>query len=206
MESLSSLLKKNPDVLKRYVAVGMFVAGKCAEGLNRFMRHLLVVQNIDPNTKPGKNNETFSKHLHNVFDMVEPDDYDGPRNDDKWLQTHLRKAQGKYSHLNKESYKRLTDLSHVPDKKEEEVEPLRVSLSGGKTIKEVMESEKPCYTASDQDKFAKMAEFTKKEVLETVHSDRAINIFGNSRKYPVFIKTIKDFKGVFRRVADDKKE
>ena len=240
MENLTSLLKKNPELRNKYVAVATMVADAAAKGLNKFVKHLLVVQNIDPNTQPGnKEYKVFSQQLRDVFDFVENNEYDGPRDEEVWLQKHLAKAQGKFRHLNKEAYKKLTDLSNVPDRKEDELEPLQVSLSGGKTIKEVMESETPTYTAGDQNKLAQiaavrgstvtnypvdnlsvnrvdikealeiLAKYSSKleaatEPKEVVYSGRG-NSVGVSRRFPVTIKTMKDFSGVFRRAEEEKK-
>jgi hypothetical protein len=169
MENLTSLLKKNTDLRKKYVAAATVVADVTAKGLNKLVRHLLVVQDIDPNTQPGSREyQLFSQQLNDLFDgKTEINEYTGPRDEEAWFQKHLAKAQGKFSHLDKEAYKKLTDLSHVPDRKEEETtDPLQVALSNG-TVKEVMESSTPVYTADDQDKIAKLAALSQKpkEVL-----------------------------------------
>lgn len=159
MENLTSLLKKNTELRNKYVTAATVVANVAAKGLNKLMRHLLVVQDIDPNTQPGsKEYELFSQQLIELFDgKTEINEYTGPRDEDAWFQKHLAKAQGKFKHLDKEAYKKLTDLSHVPDRKEDEVtDPLQVTLSNG-TVKEVMESSTPVYTTNDQDILVQLA-------------------------------------------------
>jgi hypothetical protein len=168
MKNLTSLIKNNLELRNRYVAVATVVADVAAKGLNKFMRHLLVVQNIDPDTQPGDMAyQHLSQQLNDFFDgKIEAEDYTGARDDEAWLNKHFAKAQGKFKHLNKEAYKKLTDLSHVSDRKEEETtDTLQVSLSNG-TVKEVIESLAPVYTASDQDKFAKLAAAAGKPIVK----------------------------------------
>jgi len=49
-----TLLNDNPDLLQKYVSTGMSVVGTALVPLNLFMKHLLLIQKIDPNTVPGQ--------------------------------------------------------------------------------------------------------------------------------------------------------
>lgn len=209
MENLTSLLKKNTDLRNKYVAAATVVADVAAKGLNKLVKHLLVVQDIDPNTQPGSREyKVFSQQLNDLFDgKIEINEYTGPRDEDAWFQKHLAKAQGKFSHLDKEAYKKLTDLSHIPDRKEEEAtDPLQVTLSNG-TVKEVMESSTPVYTANDQDILVQLAVNSAKKVKEEVPASNS-SIFKADGSFD--FTALKDALYVIKRYSskleDDPKE
>lgn len=231
MQTFTEFLKKNPNLLSKYVNVGTAVVDAVVQPLNKFMRHLLVVQDIDPNSQPGnKAYQELSDQLdHMLSGLPDQEEYTGPFADDALLRKCLERAKRKFSDLDEKAFRKMTDLSKWPDRKEDKVEPLQVSLSGGRTIEEAMKSAKPVYTASDQDVFAKLAATASptstdalKEALEILakYADkleekpteafavgRQATAVGSARRYPSYTRVVRSFKnGVFRRVADEKKE
>jgi hypothetical protein len=62
-------LADKPDLLTDYVNFGLMVVKAAIVPLGALLKHLLVVQNIDPNTEPGrKTKEDFQKALNAIFD------------------------------------------------------------------------------------------------------------------------------------------
>jgi len=109
------LLKKNPGALSKYVSLGFAVVDKAVMPLNKLMHHLLEVQGIDPNTKPGeKARRELEDAIGNVCDPVEYEsDFDFSRFHAKYKK--VQSALGKLN-LSKEQYRKLTDLSNLSDK------------------------------------------------------------------------------------------
>lgn len=227
MQTFTEFLKKNPNLLSKYVAVSTVAINALVYPLNKFMKHLLVVQDIDPNTQPGDRAfQALSDQLDKLMNgSPDQEEYTGPFSDEKWLQKCLQRAKGRFSKMDQDVFKQITDLNRWSDKKEDA--PLQVTLSNG-TIKEVMESAQPVYTTSDQEVFAKMAPSTdiltgnsidsirealktleqyatKLEPTEVVSPARCRTIVGSARRFPLHTSVVRSFKnGLFRRVETKK--
>jgi hypothetical protein len=159
MNTLVSLLKKNPEVLSKYVSFGTAMVDTIVAPLNKFMEHLLTIQGIDPATQPG---QSFHNSLNNLFNEVGDIEDFGEDYDDKVMKKHFAKAQGKLKHLNLtlNQYKEMTDITDLKDK---EVLPQV-------TIPDPLDSIAPYYTVEDQKKFAELDLLTKKSPPHTLDS------------------------------------
>ncbi len=107
-------LKENPDILQKYVDTGLTCINLAMVPVNAFMKHLLEVQGIDPNTVPGEKarkalqdalDESIEKNHGRDFD----DDYEfGP------FYQRYQDIRKKLVGLSKEKFKKLTDLTNMP--------------------------------------------------------------------------------------------
>lgn len=78
---LSSFVKKffeeNPDLLPSYVDWSVHILNLATVPLNKFLKHLLTVQNIDPNVNPGtRTREKFLAELNQSLNAVHKKEYD----------------------------------------------------------------------------------------------------------------------------------
>lgn len=64
---MKSLLRKNPELVTKYVNACIYLLNKLLMPITAFMRHLLSVQNIDLKTM---SNSEFKVALNNVFDHL----------------------------------------------------------------------------------------------------------------------------------------
>jgi hypothetical protein len=111
-----TLLTDNPELTQKYVSTSVTAISHLLGPLNFFMRHLLVVKGLDPDSNPGERaarelrqamSQAFESH-QKAYD----DDYDF-----SWVQkrfdetrNHLKELQ-----LTKERYLDLTNLAKLPD-------------------------------------------------------------------------------------------
>jgi hypothetical protein len=113
---LKSFLSDNPDLLKKYVDSGVTVVGVALAPLNVFMRHLLTVQGLDPDSIPGEK-ERLALHeaLTNFFSKNHEKDFDEDY-DMSWVRKKFEEARGHLGKLNltEDKFKELTDLSRIP--------------------------------------------------------------------------------------------
>jgi hypothetical protein len=106
-------LKENPDILQKYVDTGTAVLSLAKIPLNVFMKHLLEVQGIDPNTVPGeKARKALQDALDNTIETHHAKDYDADYEFAPFYQKfqELRKKMN----ITKEKFKAMTDLSNLP--------------------------------------------------------------------------------------------
>lgn len=74
---LKRYLKQNPETLKSYVQWGVSAAQLVVAPVSKLLRHLLEVQDIDPNTAAGvKIREAFQEALNAAVDIKHRKDYD----------------------------------------------------------------------------------------------------------------------------------
>lgn len=113
-------LNENPTLMKKYVDLGLGAVGKTVSILSGFMKHLIVVQKLDPNTNPGSRqlkelqeamNATFEKYHAKPFD----EDYDFSWVHKKWEQTKNQLN----SQMTKEQFMDLTDVGTLTNKTSE---------------------------------------------------------------------------------------
>ena len=111
-----TFLSENPDLLQKYVSAGVNVVGLALVPLNSFMKHLLLVQKIDPNTVPGeKARKALQEAMNSSFDIDHPKEYDDDF-DTKWVTKKFEEARKSLNMLSltKEKFKELTDLNKLP--------------------------------------------------------------------------------------------
>lgn len=114
---LKSFLDENPDLRKKYVDGGITAISAVLGPLNSLMRHLLVVQDLDPDSVPGaKDKAAMLKALDSFFDSKHEKDFDEDY-DLSWVQQKFNKTRGALKELNltKDKFMELTDLSRLPN-------------------------------------------------------------------------------------------
>lgn len=111
---LKRYLKQNPETLKSYVQWGVSAAQLVVAPVSKLLRHLLEVQDIDPNTAAGvKIREAFQEALNAAVDIKHRKDYDDSFD-------FSRIGQG-FNRLNKkleiteDDFKKMTDLNYATD-------------------------------------------------------------------------------------------
>ncbi len=112
---VKSFLDENPDVLKKYVEGGVTAVGLMLTPLNAFMRHLLVVQGLDPDSAPGEKQrlailEALEGFFEKVHDKAFDADYDLSWAHKRFEET--RRSLGQLG-LSKDKFMELTDLSKL---------------------------------------------------------------------------------------------
>lgn len=109
---VKSFLSENPELAKKYVDSGVSVIGAILEPLSSFMRHLLVVRGLDPDSIPGARERAA---LQNLFESTHDSSFDPDFNfefvNKKFEQT---RQQLKHLDLDKEKFLGLTDISKLP--------------------------------------------------------------------------------------------
>lgn len=111
-----TFLNENPDLLQKYVSVGVNVVGLTLVPLNSFMKHLLVIQKIDPETVPGeKARKALQEAMNHSFDSDHAKEYDDDF-DTRWVTKKFEEARKSLNMLSltKEKFKELTDLNKLP--------------------------------------------------------------------------------------------
>lgn len=114
---LKGFLNDNPDVLKKYVEGGVVAVGAVLRPINSFMRHLLVVQGLDPEAVPGEKQRLLVlQSLTNFFDSKHEKDFDDDY-DLSWVNQKFEKTRGALKDLKmtKDKFMELTDLSRLPN-------------------------------------------------------------------------------------------
>lgn len=113
MKLLSKFLKNNPTARVKYINFGIMAANKAVVPFGKFIRHLLVVQGIDPNTQPGNR---MRQALETSFNSSKEEKFE-ENYDFKWVQEHFKKSQKELDHLNlnQDKFRKLTDLSKLDD-------------------------------------------------------------------------------------------
>lgn len=113
---LKSFLDDNPDLLKRYVNGGVATVGAILRPVNVFMRHLLALQDLDPDTVPGEKQKLLLQEaLGTLFNNTHEEDFESDY-DLNWVQKKFEETRGKLAQLelSKEKFLDLTDLSKLP--------------------------------------------------------------------------------------------
>ncbi len=114
---LKSFLSDNPDLLKKYVEGSVATIGAILGPINSFMRHLLTVQGLDPDSVPGETHRLqLQEALNNFFSSTHEDAFDADY-DLSWVQKRFEDTRKKLNQLEmtKEQFMGLTDLSKLPN-------------------------------------------------------------------------------------------
>lgn len=114
---LRSFLNDNPDLLKKYVDGGVVAVGAVLGPINSFMRHLLTVQGLDPDSAPGEKQralvqQALTSFFEKVHDKAFDEDYDL-----SWVRQRFEDTRKHLNQLNltQDRFMELTDLSKIPN-------------------------------------------------------------------------------------------
>lgn len=115
MKLLDKLLE-NPAIKTSYVTAVFTAVDTTVNVLNKVMPHLLTVQGIDPNARPGS---ALAKLFNKAFEPKHEEDFDEDFNFGPALKAFDKTAK-KLSHLNitAKQFKELTDLDNLTTKRE----------------------------------------------------------------------------------------
>lgn len=111
MKFLNQFFTDHPEIRQQYVNTGLVTLNYIVKPLDLFMQHLMVVQNIDPKTKPGERSQYI---LNKVFDNVHEKDFDD-NYDFSWLRKSFKKTQKAMPNLDMSpaQYHRVTDIGSL---------------------------------------------------------------------------------------------
>ena len=138
MKTLKSYLQSHPQLLVKYISIGTKSVNFTLYYLNKVMRHLLVLQNIDPNYQPG---EKFRQALSKSIDKINKNDFDDDY-DFSWTRKYFEKVREQMSHLSltKQQYLNATNLSMLDSTNVAETEKKEFKVTAPKkTSKEIKE-------------------------------------------------------------------
>lgn len=220
---MQNYLNNNPVLLRRYVNIGVNIIGAALSPLNVFMRHLLVVQNINPDSIPGeKVRKELSEAMSTAFEFKHPKEYDDDFNMD-WLQKKFEETRNQLTglQLTKEKFSELTDLDNLPTNKPAQEEP--VSLDPIANLKNVMEKIEKDLVKTNKPKTsnakASKKKTSKKAPAKKITNNKIIPVSkgmtSNKTNEPIMTGKLSDVHGmfspvkkagVFRRVTDKREE
>lgn len=111
MKFLKQLFAKHPELRTQYVDASITALNYLAKPIDLFMQHLLVVQEIDPQTKPG---ERYQKALAESLNKTHEKDFDD-NYDFSWIRKSFNKTQKGLPNLNMTpaQYHRATDIGSL---------------------------------------------------------------------------------------------
>jgi hypothetical protein len=201
MSYFVNLLKKNPDLLSKYVSLGLSLVDKTVHPLNTFMKHLMVVQGIDPRTQPG---DKYRKILSDAMDDIkDPNDFDDDF-DLGWVRNKYNQVTSKLSnlHLNRDKFREVTDLSKVNDK------PVVISKPvESDPLEELSKFDERYNVAALKEALNTLKKYAAEVEVERTPKNlsRQANAVTTAKSKKVAGKThvTKSFKGSFRRVKDE---
>lgn len=151
---VKSFLDKNPQVIEAYVSAGINAIDYALVPLNNVMKHLLVVQGLDPNSQPGdRQRKALQDALFTSFNKVDDKDYHD-NYDTSWAHSRFEKTQQKLSNLNlsQEAFKKLTDLTSI-DSPEQKYEPNPFSQSMASKWDSVVLNEMPMNETKEETEY-----------------------------------------------------
>ncbi len=195
MNRLVSLIKKNPALLSKYVAVGTALVDKALVPLNKFMAHLLIIQDLDPKSKPG---DRFEQSLRDAIDGVEdPEDFEKDY-DLSWLKKSFERTRKNMRELNlsQDKFKELTDLSRVSDTPPEPVRTEALS-----SIPSPFEVEGDAHIESLKNALKTLAKYAGdlEKPTETFTASRQNVAVGKNKRSKGTRVSRSNFKGSFKR-------
>lgn len=112
--------QENQDFMQKYVDTSLSIVSLVLNPLNSFMKHLLTIQDLDPNSVPGEKarkalQDALMDQFKNEHSKEYDDDYDFDRHYKKFEDTRKQLAnQTAQVALTKEMFKELTDLNKLP--------------------------------------------------------------------------------------------
>lgn len=107
---LQDVLSEKPEARKTYVNSGLNAISMALTPINALMRHLLVVQGLDPDSTPGdKQREALQVVFNSTFEKTHEKDYDDDY-DTSWVHKKFSSVKDKLN-ITEDNFKALTDLS-----------------------------------------------------------------------------------------------
>jgi hypothetical protein len=111
MKFLKQFFTKHPELRTQYVDTSIVALNYLAKPLDLFMQHLLTVQEIDPQTKPGSRYQAaLAESLNKTHEKDFDDNYDF-----SWIRKSFQKTQNALPNLNMTpaQYHRATDIGSL---------------------------------------------------------------------------------------------
>lgn len=112
---VKTFFQENPSLMKKYVNTGLTVLSYLLSPVDVFMKHLLVVQGLDPNTQPGlKLQQELQRSMDSLFNRVHEKEYKTDF-DSSWAMKRFAETrkllQGRP--INEKQFKEFTDISKL---------------------------------------------------------------------------------------------
>jgi hypothetical protein len=110
-----TFLNHNPELMNRYVGTSIHAISYVLVPLNAFMKHLILVQNLDPNADPEeKKRNQFSLDMQSLFNKVHEKEYEDEY-DLSWALKRFEETRTRLKELQltKEKFMDITDLTRV---------------------------------------------------------------------------------------------
>lgn len=116
---LKDFLNDNPDLLQKYVDGGVAAVGAVLGPINAFMRHLLTVRGLDPDSVPGAAQKAMiAEAVSALFDTVHESSFDADY-DFSWVHKRFEDTRKTLKDLTKDKFMALTDLSRTSSEPED---------------------------------------------------------------------------------------
>ena len=116
---LKDFLNDNPDLLQKYVDGGVAAVGAVLGPINAFMRHLLAVKGLDPDSIPGAAQKAMiAEAVSALFDTVHESSFDADY-DFSWVHKRFEDTRKTLKDLTKDKFMALTDLSRTSSEPED---------------------------------------------------------------------------------------
>jgi hypothetical protein len=110
-QTFKDFLDKNPELVRKYVDTSIVALNYVLVPVTTFVKHLLTVKGLDPNSEPGKQ-ELLA--LLGVFEKFHQSEYDDDY-DVSWVQKKFDKVRedARWGDLTQETFVGLTDISNL---------------------------------------------------------------------------------------------
>jgi hypothetical protein len=108
-------LNHNPELMKAYVETSIHAIGYVLVPLNAFMKHLILVQDLDPNSDPeAKKGQRLLQEMNSLFDKVHEQEYEDDY-DMSWALKRFEETRTRFKELQltKEKFMDITNLTRV---------------------------------------------------------------------------------------------
>lgn len=139
---LKDFLNDNPDLLQKYVDGGVAAVGAILGPINAFMRHLLIVKGLDPDSIPGAAQKALiAEAVTSLFDSVHENSFDSDY-DFSWVHKRFEDTRKTLTDLTKDKFMALTDLSRVATPEPEDLTHTKFDDLVQKVNSETKEAEK----------------------------------------------------------------
>lgn len=112
---VKTFFQENPNLMKRYVNTGLTVLGLLLSPVDAFMRHLLTVQGLDPNTQPGlRAQQELQRSMDSLFHRVHEKEYESDF-DLNWAMKRFAETRKilEGRPINEKQFKEFTDISKL---------------------------------------------------------------------------------------------
>lgn len=206
MQYLDNLLRNNPKLRATYVQFATKVVGTTLIPLNSLMRHVLVIQGIDPNSHPG---DKLFRLANEAMDQIQDTEEYAEDYDFSWVERQWKKTAQKLNNINltKERYRELTNLARLEQDEPHNVQVVSPSTSlfddeGNLNSARLSEALKTItkYAEDLEDMEDLHDEKPVKRTRKTVSKPRQPVSVDKAKTTKKAAKTENKFKGVFKRI------